>query len=121
MTTNLTTNSYNRGNKFPDNAHFLDSCQGYRYLQSSLLLAKDLKVRLRYARKVKRNHLGQDFWNTAVSMYVDGKGFQFKTNPQDMVRAPREWRLRGEGLRYTLWWVYHTVLVLFCASSMKDL
>ena len=35
-------------------------------------------------------------------MYVDGKGFQFKTNPQDMVRAPhaREWRLRGEGLKY---------------------
>ena len=79
--------------------------QGYRYLQSrkkGLLLATDLKARLKYARKVKRNHLGQEFWNTAVLMYVDGKGLEFKTNPQDMMRAPhaREWRLRGEGLRY---------------------
>ena len=36
-----------------------------------------------------------------ISFYLDGKGFEIKTNPLDQARAPtsREWRLKNEGLK----------------------
>ena len=45
----------------------------------------------------------KEFWRTGISFYLDGKGFQYKTNPNDQARAPRarEWRKRGEGLKCT--------------------
>ena len=40
------------------------------------------------------------FWGRGISFYLDGKGFEFKTNPFDQARTPkrREWRKRTEGL-----------------------
>ena len=34
-------------------------------------------------------------------MYLDGKSFEYKSNPHDQARAPRarQWRKRGEGLK----------------------
>lgn len=45
--------------------------------------------------------MGNEFWRTGISFYLDGKGFQYKSNPYDQARAPgaREWRKRGEGLK----------------------
>ena len=78
--------------------------EGYAYLQSrkkGLMTAKDLKERLTFCNKVKRKRLGKSFWTHGIAMYIDGKGFQHKTNPMDQARAPkaREWRKRGEGLK----------------------
>ena len=37
-----------------------------------------------------------------ISFYLDGKGFQYKSNSYDQARAPgaREWRKRGEVLKF---------------------
>ena len=82
------------------------SKKGYHYLQSrkkGLLNAGDLKARVKFCQKVRRNGLMKEFWRTGISFYLDGKGFQYKTNPNDQARAPRarEWRKRGEGLKCT--------------------
>jgi hypothetical protein len=84
--------------------HYLNE-QGYWYLQTrkkGLLHAKDLKSRARFCRKIKKKQLGEEFWRTGISFYLDGKGFQYKSNPYDQARAPgaREWRKRGEGLKF---------------------
>ena len=76
---------------------------GYKYLQSrkkGLLTEADLKARLKYCRNIKKRNLGQVFWNRGISFYLDGVGFEFKTNPLDQARAPtaREWRKGNEGL-----------------------
>ena len=77
---------------------------GYSYLQcrkKGLMNAKDLKERITFCNKVKRRRLGKSFWTHGIAMYVDGKDFQYKTNPMDQARAPkaREWRKKGEGLK----------------------
>ena len=74
------------------------------YLQSrkkGLLGEQDLVDRVKFCRKLRRKKLREEFWKEGLSFYLDGKGFEFKTNPQDQVRAPsaREWRKRGEGLK----------------------
>ena len=76
---------------------------GYKYLQSrkkGLLTEADLKAQLKYCRNIKKRNLGQVFWNRGISFYLDGVGFEFKTNPLDQARAPtaHEWRKGNEGL-----------------------
>lgn len=76
---------------------------GYWYLQTrkkGLLHAKDLKSRVKFCKKIRKQKLGNEFWRTGISFYLDGKGFQYKSNPYDQPRAPgaREWRKR-EGLK----------------------
>jgi transposase len=78
---------------------------GYWYLQTrkkGLLHAKDLKSRVKFCKKIRKQKLGDEFWRTGISFYLDGKGFQYKSNPYDQARAPgaREWRKRGEGLKF---------------------
>ena len=78
--------------------------EDYWYLQTrkkGLLHAKDLKSRTMFCRKIRKQQLGNEFWRTGISFYLDGKGFQYKSNPYDQARAPgaREWRKRGEGLK----------------------
>ena len=78
--------------------------EGYHYLRSrkkSLLHASDLKARKRFCQKVRRKNLTQDFWNKGISLYLDGKSFEYKSNPHDQARAPRarQWRKRREGLK----------------------
>ena len=76
---------------------------GYHYLQSrkkGLLTAQDLKKRLAYCRDIRKRKLTQDYWNNDIAFYLDGVGFEFKTQPLDQARAPkaREWRKKSEGL-----------------------
>ena len=77
---------------------------GYSYLRSrkkGLMRKQDLKERMKFCRKVRKLKLGQDFWNHGISFCLDGKGFEFKSNPLDQAKAPRarEWRKRNEGLK----------------------
>ena len=80
--------------------------KGYHYLQSrkkGLLNAGGLKARVKFCQNVRHNGLMKEFWRTGISFYLDGKGFQYKINPNDQARAlrAREWRKRGEGLKCT--------------------
>ena len=70
--------------------------------KKGVLSPDDIKNRLRYARDIVKNKIGQEFWSYGVSFYLDGKGFAYKTNPMDQAYAPRakEWRRPNEGLTY---------------------
>ena len=59
---------------------------GYHYFQSrkkGLLTQQDLKDKVKFCRKIRHRKLDQTFWNTMISFYLDGKEFEFKTNPLD--------------------------------------
>jgi len=74
---------------------------GYRRTRKKGLLSKnDMKARLKFARRIKRLKLGQEFWAKGISFYLDATGFEYKRNPLDQARNPsaREWRLKNEGL-----------------------
>jgi len=79
---------------------------GYHYCRSrkkGLLKASDLKARLAFCKKIKSKYnLNEKFWTEQISMYLDGKGFMYKTNPLDQAKSPksREWRKRSEGLDF---------------------
>ena len=54
----------------------------YHYLRSrknGLLHATDLKCRKKFCQKVRRKKLSQKFWNEGISMYLDGKGFEYNS------------------------------------------
>ena len=60
--------------------------EGYSYLQArkkGLLSENDRKVRLRFARKMKRKvKQNPDFWTNEVAFFLDGVSFIHKYNPQ---------------------------------------
>ena len=79
---------------------------GYKYLRSrrkGMLLLRDLPKRRAWCRitKLLLKRMPR-YFTDEVSMYVDGVGFEYKTNPMDQARAPkaREWRRDGEGLSF---------------------
>ena len=79
--------------------------EGYYYRRSrkkGLLKRADLHARKAFCQTIKKRKLEQDFWNNHVAMYLDAKGFQFKTRPLDQARAPSssEWRKKNEGLKF---------------------
>ena len=58
---------------------------GLRYRHSRRkgpLTRKDLKIRLPFARKVKRI-LNPEFWKCGISFYLDGVSFTHKLNPSE--------------------------------------
>ena len=64
---------------------------GYWYLQTrkkGLLHAKDLKSRVKFCKKIRKQKLNDEFWRSGISFYLDGKGFQYKINPYDQARTP---------------------------------
>lgn len=76
---------------------------GLRYghcRKKGLLTKKDLRLRMAFARKVKRV-LNPDFWKSGISFYLDGASFVHKYNPFDQAKAPKTmaWRRPGEGLK----------------------
>lgn len=78
---------------------------GYAFLEArrkGILLEKDFKERVQFARKVKRNY-SEDFFKKDIYFYLDGVSFYHKTNPMDDARAPqgKVWRKRKEGLSVT--------------------
>ena len=69
--------------------------------KKGVLTKSDLKLRLKFARKVRRK-LPKDFWTGGVRFYLDGASFTHKMNPFDQARAPRAmvWRKPGQGLDF---------------------
>ena len=70
---------------------------GYQYLQSrkkSSLIPSDLKKRVAFCRQPLSQQRGAEFQARSISFYLNGKGFEFKTNHFDQARAPkrRKWR-----------------------------
>ena len=63
---------------------------------------KDLKARKKFCQTARSKKLKQNFWRNSVSLYLDGKGFEYKTKPNDQARSPsaRILRKRGEGLKF---------------------
>ena len=79
---------------------------GFKYQNTrrkGLMKESDFAERLTFCRKFKNRNLGTSFWSEHVSFYLDGVGFEYKTNPFDHARAPksREWRRDDEGLILT--------------------
>ena len=66
--------------------------QGYKFLQTrkkGLLNAKDRRMRLQYARKMKRQLKERpDFWMKDDPFYLDGVSFVYKTNPLSTATQP---------------------------------
>ena len=76
---------------------------GYAYRQcrkKGQLTEQDCKNRLKYARKIKRKRLPEDFWKRGIAFYIDGVSFVHKTNPCDSAKTARTrtWRTDTEGL-----------------------
>lgn len=76
---------------------------GYHYCQSrkkGLLSKEDMKVRQKFARKVKKI-LREDFWMNGISFYLDGVGFAHKYNPKDQAgyTTAMQWRKKSEGIK----------------------
>ena len=79
--------------------------EGYYYRRSrkkGLLKRADLHARKAFWQTIKKRKLEQGFWKNHVPMYLDAKGFQFKTRPLDQARAPSssEGCKKNEGLKF---------------------
>ena len=77
---------------------------GIKYLhlrKKGVLLPQDLKKRYRFARKCKRL-LQPVFWERGISIYLDGVGFEWKTNPCKSLPGTRTmgWRKTSQGLDF---------------------
>lgn len=78
------------------------NAHGYFYLQSrkkGLMTRKDLKNRVRFARKMQREY-SANVWTSQIGFYLDGTSIAYKRNPLDQAKAPeaRIWRKKTEGL-----------------------
>ena len=61
----------------------------WAHVQTKGILTKnDLKLRLKFARKVRRK-LSANYWEEGVGFYLDGANFTHKINPFGQARAPR--------------------------------
>jgi len=77
---------------------------GYRTTRrKGMLTEDDFKKRVAFCQKIRQRSLNSEFWTKHIAFYLDGCGFQFKTNPFDQARAlkSREWRKSSEGLIVT--------------------
>ena len=72
-----------------------------RVHRKGILTKNDLKLRLKFARKVRRK-LSANFWEEGVGFHLDGASFTHKMNPSDQARAPRAmaWRKPGQGFDF---------------------
>ena len=75
---------------------------GIRYLhlrKKGILLPSDLRKRVKFTKRCSRCCL-PSFWRRGISMYIDGVGFEWKSNPSTSVAGTRAmgWRKRSQGL-----------------------
>ena len=78
---------------------------GYAFLEArkkGILLEKDFREHLKFARKVKRTYCNKFFMDD-ICFYLDGVSFYHKYKPLNDARAPKGkiWRKRKEGLSVT--------------------
>ena len=67
------------------------------------LLKKDLVKRVEFCNKMNRLKINtQEFWCNNIALYVDGVGFEYKSNPYEHAKelGSREWRMKSEGLDF---------------------
>lgn len=71
----------------------------YKHAKRVCLTDKDLKKRLKFARKIKREY-DDSLWTEQIAFFLDAVSFIHKFNPADQARAPwgRIWRKETEGL-----------------------
>lgn len=80
---------------------------GYSYFSArrkGILSEKDKKVRLQFARKMKKEAVrNPEFWTNEISFYLDGVSFVHKYNPKSGAASnkSRVWRKKEEGLQVT--------------------
>ena len=69
--------------------------------RNGILTKNDLKLRLKFARKVRLN-LSANFLEEQVEFYLDGTSFTHKMNTFNQARAPRvmAWRKPGQGFDF---------------------
>ena len=67
-----------------------------RAQRKRILTKNDMKLRLRFARKV-RCKLSANFWKQGLGFYWDGTNFTDKITPFEQVRAPRAMACRKSG------------------------
>ena len=67
-----------------------------------LMPPTDMKNRMKFCRKIRKFKLGQDFWNRHISFYLDGKGFEYKTDPLDPALTQSPFLLGGTLEQYLL-------------------
>ena len=77
--------------------------EGYGYHQcrkKGQLTEEDCKVRLQFAKRIKRKNLPESFWKEGIAFYIDGVSFVYKTNPCAHAKSARTrtWRKKNEGL-----------------------
>ena len=72
-----------------------------RAQRKRILTKNDMKLRLRFARKV-RCKLSANFWKEGLGFYWDGTNFTDKITPFEQARAPRAmaWRKPGQGIDF---------------------
>jgi len=70
----------------------------YQARKKGLLSKNDLKVRVKFARRMLKRP--DDFWCNDVAFYLDAISFIYKTNPHDQARSPKSkiYRKPSEGL-----------------------
>ena len=69
-----------------------------------MMSPKDMQKRVLFCRRIERRKLGLEFWTKGISFYLNGEGFQYKTNPHDQARATkgRGWKTASEGFKFTV-------------------
>ena len=55
---------------------------------------------MNYAKRIKKNNLGVNFWTNGIGFYLDMVSFVFKTNPCNYAQTARtrSWRKSSKGL-----------------------
>ena len=73
-------------------------------IEEEMLATCERSKSKKFCQTVRRKKLKRNFWRNSVynSLYLDGKGFEYKTNPNDQARSlsARILRKRGEGLKF---------------------
>ena len=65
---------------------------GYHYLETrrkGLLTENDLKLRMNFAKDIKKYYDDVLCSSGGISFYLDAKNFTHKTNPMDQAKAPK--------------------------------
>ena len=81
--------------------------KGYGYLiarRKGILSEKDRRIRLQYARKMRRELSGNaHFFKHDIAFYLDGVSFVHKQNPVQAAAGTKSriWRKKNEGLQFT--------------------
>ena len=58
--------------------------------KNRLLLKEGLRKNVKSYWNIRKYKTGHDFWNSEILMYFNGKGFQYKQNSLNYIRAQKK-------------------------------